>query len=152
MRERDVEQDPDWTDDIALGDIVLPRGSAMVRMRLHQYDGRTHLPGWLGFETVHPVRLNHPDAVAPIFLGGWGLRWGRATVSRIGSGTHDPDTAVARIVSIWRAMSGHRVGTPGSRHRRWEWGGNAPPAVAVSDAAPQPSPRAGGVCPGPRSI
>ena len=44
MREREVEQDPYWTDDIFVGEVRLPRETALVRLRLHEseevYHGR----------------------------------------------------------------------------------------------------------------
>ena len=36
MRERQVEQDPYWSDDILLGKVRLPTEAALVRLRLHQ--------------------------------------------------------------------------------------------------------------------
>jgi hypothetical protein len=40
MREREGEQDSYWTDDVALGEVALPREAAMVRLRLHQSEER----------------------------------------------------------------------------------------------------------------
>lgn len=44
MKEREGEHDPYWTDDVLLGDVPLPDGSSLVRLRLHQseevYHGR----------------------------------------------------------------------------------------------------------------
>jgi hypothetical protein len=42
MKEREVEHDPYWTDDVLLGDVPLPDGSALVRLRLHQSEEAYH--------------------------------------------------------------------------------------------------------------
>jgi hypothetical protein len=42
MREHERKQDPHWSDDLLVGELPLPTGPALVRLRLHQSEKTYH--------------------------------------------------------------------------------------------------------------
>lgn len=42
MKEREIGRDAYWSDDTLLGEIPLPDGASLVRLRLHQSEVRYH--------------------------------------------------------------------------------------------------------------
>ena len=55
MREREREQDPYWSDDVLGGDIPLPGGTTLGRLRLHQSEEVYH-----GRDIAELIPLSHP--------------------------------------------------------------------------------------------
>lgn len=55
MKERELEQDPYWSDDVLLGDVPVLDGSALVRLRLHHSEEIYH-----GRNIAELIPLRHP--------------------------------------------------------------------------------------------
>jgi hypothetical protein len=105
MREREIE-DPYWSDDLLVGELRLPMGAALVRLRLHQsaepYDRRnvatlvplTHASGNRSYSHAQPYVLE-PEITLIV-----GLYPAPSTSGAVGE----------VVASDWEGMRHHEIG------------------------------------------